>query len=113
MAWLAAHSAMLASAAISAIITKKLAFAMLLQKPPRNPARMSAGNVVANQTPIRMEVVPAGASLEIKATPTRARGRPPKGANAKKPPNPSAPALPGAPPTPGSLHHIGNGDPQH
>src|SRR6266576_625865 len=41
---LAAHSAMLASAAISAIITKKLAFAMLLQKPPRNPARMSAGN---------------------------------------------------------------------
>ena len=72
-AWLAAHSAMLASAAISAIITKKLAFAMLLQKPPRNPARMSAGNVVANQTPIRMEVVPAGASLEINASPTGAR----------------------------------------
>ena len=72
-AWLAAHSATLPNAAVSAIIRKKFAFAMLLQKPPRNPPRMSAGNVVANQTPIRIEVMPAGASLEINASPTGAR----------------------------------------
>src|SRR5258708_38730785 len=94
MAWLAAHSAMLASAAISAIITKKLAFAMLLQKPPRNPARMSAGNGVANQTPIMMEVVPAGGGPGIKATPTGARGRAPEGATAQDAPTPRAPARP-------------------
>src|SRR5258707_15591946 len=96
MAWLAAHSAMLASAAISAIITKKLAFAMLLQKPPRNPARMSAGNVVANQTPIRMEVVPAGGRLEINASPTGARGSPPMGASGKEPTSQNPPPLPAA-----------------
>ena len=44
-----------ASAATSAIITKKLGFAMPLQKPPRKPARMSPGSVVANQTPIITE----------------------------------------------------------
>src|SRR5258708_38696912 len=103
MAWLAAHSAMLASAAISAIITKKLAFAMLLQKPPRNPARMSAGNVVANQTPIMMEVVPAGARLEVNARPTRAGGSSPLGARAQEPPSPRPPALAGPPQAPAPL----------
>src|SRR5262249_60839898 len=82
---LAAHSATLPSAAVSAIIRKKFAFAMLLQKPPRNPARTSAGKVVANQTPIMMEVVPAGGGLGNKARPAGAGGSSPVVAREKEP----------------------------
>ena len=70
---LAAASATLASTAMSAIIKKKFAFAMPLQKPPRKPARMSPGSVAANQMPIMSDAMGAGASFEISASPTGAR----------------------------------------
>ena len=70
---LATASATLASAAMSAIIKKKFAFPMRLQKPPRKPPRMSAGSVVANQTPIMSDAMGAGASFDISASPTGAR----------------------------------------
>ena len=73
MARLVAQMAALPNAAIDAIIRKKSAFAMLLQKPPRNPARMSPGNVAANQTPIIRDRIRAGAIFETIASPTGAR----------------------------------------
>src|SRR5262249_30535466 len=57
-----------ASAAMPAIIRKKPALLRLLQKPPRKPARMSAGSVAANQTPIIIESRRAGAVFEISAS---------------------------------------------
>src|SRR5262249_47541805 len=93
---LAAHSVMLASAATDAIIKKKCAFSMLLQKPPRKPPKMSPGSVVANHTPIMREVMRAGASLEINASPTGARCSSPTVARAKYPTSHSVLALPPA-----------------
>ena len=75
--------AALPSAAIDAIIKKKSGLAMVLQKPPRNPARMSPGYVAANQNPIIMDRMRAGASFETKANPTGARWSSPMVAMAK------------------------------
>ena len=75
--------AVLPNAAIDAIIRKKSAFAMLLQKPPRNPASMSPGNVAANQNPIIMDSIRTGAILETSASPTGARWSSPMVAMAK------------------------------
>ena len=60
---LVAQMAALPSAAIDAIIRKKSGLAMLLQKPPRNPASMSPGNVAANQNPIIMDSIRTVAQL--------------------------------------------------
>src|SRR3954467_15040783 len=80
---LVAQMAALPTAAIDAIIKKKSGLAMVLQKPPRNPARMSPGNVAANQNPIIMDRMRAGAIFETKASPTGARWSSPMVAMAK------------------------------
>src|SRR3954465_3318441 len=88
--------AALPSAAIDAIITKKSGLAMVLQNPPRNPARMSPGNVAANQNPIIMDRMRAGAIFETKANPPGAGWGAPLVARAKCPPSHNALALPAA-----------------
>ena len=59
----------LAAAAIVAIIKKKYALSMLLQRLPSQPAMKLPVKLVASQTPIIIDSILTGASLETSERP--------------------------------------------